>query len=82
MVKWCFEKFIDLVVVGPEDLLASGISDVLATYKIQCFGPSANAARIESDKEWAKQFMDEFNIPTAKWRSFNNVKQATEFVYL
>lgn len=69
------------MIVGPEDPLASGISDVLADYKIKCFGPSAQAARIESDKEWAKQFMDEVNIPTAKWRSFNDVKQATEFVY-
>lgn len=75
------ENSIDLVVVGPEDPLASGIADVLATYKVNCFGPSAKAARIESDKEWAKQFMDECNIPTAKWKSFTDVKQATEFVY-
>lgn len=75
------EKSIDLVVVGPEDPLASGIADVLTTHKINCFGPSAKAARIESNKEWAKQFMDEFNIPTAKWRSFYDVKQATDFVY-
>lgn len=75
------EKSIDLVVVGPEDPLASGIADVLAEHDLNCFGPSAKAARIESDKEWAKQFMDEFNIPTARWKSFNDVKQATDFVY-
>lgn len=75
------EKSIELIIVGPEDPLASGIADVLATYNLNCFGPSAKAALIESDKEWSKQFMDEFNIPTAKWRSFNDVKQATDFVY-
>jgi len=75
------EKSIDLVVVGPEDPLVSGISDVLATYKIDCFGPSAKAARIEGNKEWSKEFMDEFKIPTARWRSFNDVKEATDFVY-
>lgn len=76
------EESIDLVVVGPEDPLASGIADVLATHKINCFGPSSQAARIESNKVWSKEFMDEFNIPTAKWKSFNDVKQATDFVYL
>lgn len=81
MAKWCVDKCIDLVVVGPEDPLAAGIADVLATHNVSCFGPSAKSARIESDKKWAKQFMDEFDIPTAKWRSFNDVKQATDFVY-
>ncbi|XP_050545152.1 trifunctional purine biosynthetic protein adenosine-3 [Daktulosphaira vitifoliae] len=81
LAEWCIQKCIDLVVVGPEDPLASGIADILAIHNVACFGPSAKAARIESDKEWAKQFMDDFDIPTAKWKSFTDVKQATEYVY-
>lgn len=75
------ENSIEIVVIGPEDPLASGIANVLAAHSIHCFGPCAEAARIESDKKWAKEFMDEFDIPTAKWKSFSDVKQATDFVY-
>ena len=68
------------MIVGPEDPLANGIADVLLADGIPVFGPSKNAARIESDKNWAKAFMDKHNIPTAKWKAFKNATEAKKFI--
>ena len=47
---------------------------------IACFGPRMQAAKIESSKEFAKQFMSRFNLPTAKWRSFTDAREACQFI--
>lgn len=70
LVNFCRDEQIDLVVVGPEQPLAIGVSDVLRQNKINCFGPSKYASQLESSKSFAKEFMDEFNIPTAKYKTF------------
>ncbi|KAJ6649761.1 Trifunctional purine biosynthetic protein adenosine-3 [Pseudolycoriella hygida] len=77
---WCKVNQIKLVVVGPEDPLASGIADVLKKFGILCFGPSKAGARIEWDKSWAKDFMRAWTIPTAKYQSFTDVNSAKEFI--
>lgn len=69
-----------MVVIGPEDYLAQGLSDELKKNNILCFGPQKDAARIESDKDWAKSFMDRHNIPTAKWKGFTKAEDAKKFV--
>ncbi|XP_063917756.1 trifunctional purine biosynthetic protein adenosine-3 [Zophobas morio] len=78
--KFCKQNDVSLVIVGPEDPLANGIADVLLADGIPVFGPSKNAARIESDKNWAKAFMDKHNIPTAKWKAFKNATEAKKFI--
>jgi phosphoribosylamine--glycine ligase len=59
----------DLVVVGPEAPLVNGIADELAAAGITCFGPSAEAARIEGSKAFAKEVMAKAGIPTAGYRT-------------
>ncbi|KRT78434.1 hypothetical protein AMK59_6588, partial [Oryctes borbonicus] len=80
LADWCKSNNILLVIVGPEDPLANGIADVLTSNGIYVFGPQQNAARIESDKNWAKSFMDRHKIPTAKWKSFTNANEAKDFI--
>ncbi|CAE1178393.1 GART [Acanthosepion pharaonis] len=78
--SWCKKMQISLVIVGPEDPLANGISDHLAKEGIPCFGPSAKAAQIEASKDFAKNFMVRHNIPTARFKSFSNVEEACEHI--
>ncbi|MGH3505975.1 MAG: phosphoribosylamine--glycine ligase, partial [Nocardioidaceae bacterium] len=56
---------VDLVVVGPEAPLAAGVADAVRDRGIACFGPSAQAARIEASKAFAKEVMAAAEIPTA-----------------
>jgi phosphoribosylamine--glycine ligase len=55
----------DLVVVGPEAPLVAGVADAVRGRGIDCFGPSAQAARLEGSKAFAKEVMAEAEVPTA-----------------
>ncbi|MFT4622459.1 MAG: phosphoribosylamine--glycine ligase [Myxococcota bacterium] len=55
----------DLVIVGPEGPLASGLADGLQDVGIPCFGPRRAAARLESSKAFAKDVMAAVGVPTA-----------------
>lgn len=80
VARFCRAHNVSLVAVGPEDPLANGITDVLAAEGIKVFGPHRQAAQIESDKEWAKAFMDRHGIPTARWESFSDSQKAKDFI--
>ena len=55
---------LDLTIVGPEAPLAAGVVDRFKAAGFKCFGPNADAARLESSKAFAKDFMQRHNIPT------------------
>ena len=67
--RFCSEKHIDLVIIGPEIFLAAGLTDVLTNAGIRVFGPSKAAAQIESSKVFSKNFMSRHAIPTASGRT-------------
>jgi phosphoribosylamine--glycine ligase len=67
-------------VVGPEDPLAAGIVDKFNKLNLKVFGPSQNAAQLESSKIWAKNFMKRNGIPTAKFEIFDDAQKAQEYV--
>jgi len=71
---------IGLVVIGPEEPLAEGYADKLATPRTLVFGPSAAAARLEGDKAWAKQIMRAASIPTAEARTFSDAEAARSYL--
>jgi phosphoribosylamine---glycine ligase len=71
---------IELVVIGPEDPLALGLSDRLRDAGVMVFGPSKAAAQIESDKWFAKEIMRHQAIPTADARTFTDPFSAEEYV--
>jgi phosphoribosylamine---glycine ligase len=66
----------ELVVVGPEAPLAEGLADKLARSGVPCFGPSQNAARIESSKAFAKEVMRAAGVPTAQAAVFDDRDKA------
>lgn len=71
---------IDLVVIGPEVPLAAGLSDHMRNKGIPVFGPSQNAAQLESSKAFAKDFMKRHRLPTAEYQTFVDCKAAKQFV--
>jgi phosphoribosylamine---glycine ligase len=70
----------ELVVVGPEAPLVTGVADSLDDAGIACFGPSAAAARIEGSKSFAKALMERAGVPTAAWRSFTEASEAVAYL--
>ncbi|NMM94060.1 phosphoribosylamine--glycine ligase [Bifidobacterium oedipodis] len=70
----------DWVFVGPEVPLIEGIVDDFAAAGIKAFGPSKAAAQIEGSKDFAKQLMDRHNIPTAQYRTFDELDPAVDYV--
>jgi len=67
-------------VVGPEVPLALGIVDTFMEKNLKIFGPTQNAAKLESSKIWAKNFMDRNEIPTAKFKIFDEPDLAKEYI--
>ncbi|QLH04977.1 phosphoribosylamine--glycine ligase [Nitrosopumilus oxyclinae] len=67
-------------VVGPEDPLAAGIVDKFNKLGLRVFGPSRQAAQLESSKIWAKDFMKRNEIPTARFEIFDDAQKAQEYV--
>jgi phosphoribosylamine--glycine ligase len=78
--RWCNDHDIDFIVVGPEVPLAEGIVDELSTETRLVFGPTKDAAKIESDKSYAKDLMRQANIPTADARSFKDAASARQYI--
>ena len=80
VVRFCKEKQIDLVLIGPEIPLADGLADSLSAERIRCFGPSQAAAQIEASKSFAKDFMARHHIPTARYATFDKVTDAIKYL--
>ncbi len=74
------ENNIDLTIIGPEDPLVGGIVDVFKSHNLTVFGPSAAAARLEGSKVYMKNFLQKYNIPTAKYIETEDKKEAFEFI--
>jgi phosphoribosylamine--glycine ligase len=73
--KFCLEEKIEFVVVGPEQPLVDGIADFFQADSqishIAVIGPNKEAAQLEGSKDFSKKFMAKYNIPTAKYQSFD-----------
>jgi len=70
------ERAVDLVVVGPEAPLVAGAVDALSEAGIAAFGPSAEAARLEGSKRFAKELMADLGIPTAGYTVLRTREEA------
>lgn len=83
VARFCEASSIELVVVGPEQPLVDGITDYLEDEQIKVFGPSKSASQLEGSKSFAKAIMEEYDIPTASYITFNRHEwsQAEEYIY-
>ncbi len=77
---------INMVIVGPEDPLVNGIHDFFlgdeSLKNISVIGPAKKGAQLEGSKDFAKIFMEKYNIPTAKYKSFTYKTLNDGFVFL
>ncbi len=80
LVEFARREIIGLTVVGPEAPLSEGVVDAFRAAKLRIFGPTQAAARLESSKDFAKQFMIRHRIPTAEYRTFADAASAHAFL--
>ena len=77
---WADGNDLDLVVVGPEAPLASGLVDALRSRGVPAFGPTAAAAEIEASKAFSKEVMQAAGVPTADYRVFTDPEPAIAYI--
>jgi phosphoribosylamine--glycine ligase len=80
LVRFAKDKAIDLTLVGPEEPLSLGIVDSFRAAGLKIFGPSKEAAKLESSKAFAKAVMDEAKVPTARYRTFTSQEEARAYL--
>ncbi|PRY94478.1 phosphoribosylamine--glycine ligase [Hasllibacter halocynthiae] len=80
VARFCADRGIDFVIVGPEAPLAAGVADVLRAAGVATLGPSAEAARLESSKAFTKEVCDAAGAPTAAWARFEDADAAKAHV--
>jgi len=80
LIAFAREQRVDLTVVGPEAPLSAGIVDRFQAAGLRIFGPSREAAQLESSKIFAKAFMRDCDIPTAEYAAFDDYGAARRFL--
>ena len=80
LIQFVKEHQIDWTFVGPEIPLLNGIVDDFQAAGLKIFGPNQQAAMIEGSKDFAKQLMRDYHIPTAKYQTFSDFEAAKSYV--
>lgn len=80
LVEFVKKQQIDLTIVGPESALMEGIVDQFQANQLKIFGPTQKAAMIEGSKEFAKDLMTKYQIPTADYKTFTDYSEAVAYL--
>jgi len=80
LADFVVKENIGVTVVGPETPLAGGIVNLFRARGLKIFGPTKEAAQLESSKDFAKAFMKRHGIPTAEYETFSDVQKAHDYV--
>ncbi len=80
LVEFAAEEGIDLTVVGPEVPLSYGIVDTFESRGLRIFGPTKDAAMLETRKAFAKEIMRKHGVPTADFAVFRDYDEARRYV--
>lgn len=80
LAEFAKKENIALTVVGPETPLAAGIVNIFRDNGLKIFGPTREAAQLESSKDFAKAFMKRHDIPTAEYQTFSDLQAAHDYI--
>lgn len=80
LLAFAKKENIDLTLALPDDPLALGVVDLFKENGLKIFGPSKNAAMLESSKAFAKRFMQKYNLPTAEFKTFTEYDKAIKYL--
>ncbi|WP_371328825.1 phosphoribosylamine--glycine ligase, partial [Pandoraea sp. PE-S2R-1] len=80
LAEFAVREGIALTVVGPETPLAAGIVNIFRARGLKIFGPTKEAAQLESSKDFAKAFMKRHGIPTAEYETFTDAALAHAYI--
>ncbi|MES2298074.1 MAG: phosphoribosylamine--glycine ligase [Pseudomonadota bacterium] len=80
LAQFAKSENVALTVVGPETPLAGGIVNLFRAHGLKIFGPSSEAAQLESSKDFAKAFMQRHGIPTARYQTFTDPELAHAYL--
>lgn len=80
LAEFALKEHIALTVVGPETPLAAGIVNIFRDNGLKIFGPTREAAQLESSKDFAKAFMKRHGIPTAEYQTFSELQAAHDYI--
>ncbi len=80
LAEFVQKEHVGLTVVGPEVPLAAGIVDLFREQGLKIFGPTREAAQLESSKDFAKAFMQRHGIPTAAYQTFSDAALAHAYI--
>ncbi|HJW55823.1 MAG TPA: phosphoribosylamine--glycine ligase [Burkholderiaceae bacterium] len=80
LAQFALKEHVALTVVGPETPLAAGIVNIFRDQGLKIFGPTREAAQLESSKDFAKAFMRRHGIPTADYQTFANSDAAHDYI--
>ncbi|SFH80478.1 phosphoribosylamine--glycine ligase [Collimonas sp. OK307] len=80
LADFVVREHVALTVVGPETPLAAGIVNIFRDRGLKIFGPTREAAQLESSKDFAKSFMQRHHIPTAEYQTFSDVDAAHQYI--
>ena len=80
LAEFAIKEHIGITVVGPEVPLAAGIVNIFRDQGLKIFGPTKEAAQLESSKDFAKAFMQRHDIPTARYQTFSDIGAAHAYI--
>ena len=80
LAEFAIDNEVDLTIVGPEVPLVKGITDKFTSLGLKCFGPTKKAAQLEGSKLFMKDFLTKYQIPTASYESFDDLKKAMNYL--
>ena len=80
LLDFAKKEHIDLTLALPDDPLALGVVDLFQENGLKIFGPTKNAAMLESSKAFAKRFMQKYGLPTANFKTFTEYDKAIKYL--